>query len=71
MEATSKVEQLIYVVKERNRYFAALNEINSIVSSLHDPNNAEQELRLIEDICMRAITSPHRIKAEVKKPFRS
>ncbi len=67
MEATAKVEQLIYIVKERNRYFVALKEINNIVSAVHDPNNAEREFNQIADLCKRAIASPRKIKAEVNK----
>ena len=67
MEATAKVEQLIYIVKERNRYFAALKEINGTVSEVNDSNNAERELNLIADLCKRAMASSREINAEVNK----
>lgn len=67
MEAKANVEQLIYIVKERNRYFAALKEINSIVAAVKDLNNAEHEFRLISDLCKKAIASPRKINAEVNK----
>ena len=67
MEAKADVGQTIYVVKERNRYLSALKEINSVVSLIDDPNNAERDLNLIAELCKKAIASPRRIKAEVNK----
>jgi hypothetical protein len=67
MEAKADVGQLIFIVKERNRYLAALKEINSIAASIDDPNTAELEFNLISDLCKRAIASPRKVHAEVNK----
>ena len=67
MEAKVDVGTIIYVVKERNRYSAALKEINSIASAVHDPNNAEGEFNQIADLCKRALASKRKIKAEVNR----
>jgi len=67
MEAKANVEQLIYLVKERNRYLAALTEINTIVSAEHGSDNNEREFNLIADVCKRAVASPRKISAEVNK----
>ena len=71
MEAKADVGQLIYTVKERNRYLSALKEIDSIVSSIDDANNAEREFHLISDLCKRAIASPRKINCEVNKSMLS
>ena len=65
MEVKADIGQFIFIVKERNRYFAALKEINRIVSSIEDQNDSEHAFNLISDLCKKAFSSPRKIRVEV------
>ena len=66
MEGKADVGSIIFIVKERNRYLAALKEINRIASSIDGSDNSEQAFNLISELCKKAISSPRKIRAEVK-----
>jgi hypothetical protein len=67
MEFRADAGQLIYSVKERNRYFLALKEINRIVSTIDNVHGAESELNLISRLCREALASKRKINSEVNK----
>ena len=65
MEFTADAGELIYSVKERNRYYSALKEIDRIISMTDQPKSAE--LEMISRLCSEALASKRKIRAEVGK----
>lgn len=47
-------KQIVGAVKERNRYFRALQEIQKIAESLNE-NNFEAQSKLIAEVCKAAL----------------
>lgn len=67
MEAITDVGQIINEVKERNRFYLALEKIELITSAEFDPNTAEQDRILIADLCKQTLGNCSKIRAEVSR----
>ena len=67
MEAIADVGQIIYGVKERNRFYLALKKIELITTAEFDPNTAEQDRILIAELCERTLGCRSKIRSEVRR----
>lgn len=65
METKTEVGQIIYELKERNRFYLALKKIELITSAEFDQDTAERNRILIADLCKRTLEGRSKVRAEV------
>jgi len=67
METITDVGQIIYEVKERNRFYLALKKIELITSAEFDQKTAERERILIADLCKRSLGGRSKVRGEASR----